>query len=140
MRQTCCSCAKRVSSRVQRVRGGEVVAERFLDDDALPAGTVLVQQAGAMHLLDNFAELAGQGGQIKQQVLPQRRAAERGQQFFQLFVSRRVGDVALAIKQAWPRTRARPFRPPAWCGKTGRARRAIPRATIRPSFRAAQNQ
>ena len=58
---------------VQRAGGGEVMAERFLDDDALPGGTVLVQQPGAMDLLDDFAELAGRNGQVKQQVFPQRR-------------------------------------------------------------------
>ena len=63
------------------------------------AGAVLVQQAGAMDLLDDFAELAGLSGQIKQQVFPQRPAAERGQHFFQLFVGRGVGEIALAIKK-----------------------------------------
>ena len=51
-----------------------------------------------MHLLDDLAELARLGGEIKQQVFPQRPAAERGQQFFQLFVGRGVGQIAPAIK------------------------------------------
>ena len=52
-----------------------------------------------MHLLDHLAELAGLSGEIKQQVFPQRLAAERGQHLLQLLVGRGVGEVALAIKQ-----------------------------------------
>jgi hypothetical protein len=51
-----------------------------------------------VNLLHDLAELAGEGGQVKQQVLAQRGAAKRGEQFLQFFVRRGVGDVALAIE------------------------------------------
>ena len=84
---------------VQRLGGGEIVAEGFLHHDALPAGAFLVQQAGAMDLLDDFAKLARLGREIKQQIFPQRAAAERSQHFLQLFVGGGIGKVAPAIKQ-----------------------------------------
>jgi len=61
---------------VQRVRGGEIVAKRLLDHEPLPAASFLVQQRGAMKFLDDLAELARLRGEIKQQVFPQRPAAE----------------------------------------------------------------
>ena len=76
------------------------MAKRFFNNNPLPAVPVTVmQQSGVMHLLDDLAKLAGQGGQIKQKVLPQRRAAERGQPCFEFFIGRHVGEVALAINK-----------------------------------------
>ena len=62
---------------VKPMRRLEIVAEGFLDDDALPAlGAIFVQQTRAMQLFDRVAELTGHRCQIKKQVLPQRFTAE----------------------------------------------------------------
>ena len=51
------------------------------------------------NLLDDFAELAGQRGEIKEQVVAAAaRCRSESSMFFELSVGRGVGDVALAIK------------------------------------------
>ena len=64
----------RVASQfgVELMRRLQVVAEGFLDHDALPAFlAIFVQQPGTVQLLDGLAELTGHRGQIKKQVVPQ---------------------------------------------------------------------
>jgi hypothetical protein len=51
---------------VQLQRGGQVGAERLLDDDPLPAGAVL--EAGLVQLLADQAEEAGRGGEVEEGV------------------------------------------------------------------------
>ncbi len=76
----------------------QVVAERFLDHNPLPAGLVVpAQQAGPMHLLDDLPELAGHDGKVKEDVPAQWRAAKRAELPLQFRVSRRIGEVAPAI-------------------------------------------
>ena len=85
---------------VQLARRFQIVAERLLDHHPLPAvSAVLLQQPGAMHLLHHLAELAGRGGEIKEQVPAQRLAAESGELLLQRLISCGGAEIALAIKK-----------------------------------------
>ena len=50
---------------VQRARRREVTPKRFFHHDALPAGTISVEQTGPVHILDDHPELAGESRQVK---------------------------------------------------------------------------
>src|SRR6266516_1943382 len=84
---------------VQLSRRPEVVAERFLHDDALLgiARFALVQQTGVVQLLHDLAELARGCGEIKQKVAAQFLVREGGQLVREFLVGSRLGDVPLAI-------------------------------------------
>ena len=76
---------------VQLARRLQVVAERFLDHDPLPAlgRRPFCSSPARCSCSHHLAELAGRGGQIKEQVPAQRLAAERGELLLQRLVSRR---------------------------------------------------
>ena len=84
---------------VQLSRRQEVVAERFLHDDALLgiARFAFVQQTGVVQLLHDLAELARRCGEIKQKVAAQFLVREGGQLVREFLVGSRLGDVPLAI-------------------------------------------
>ena len=84
---------------VQLERGGEVGAEGFLDDDALPLARRLhaLEQVRAAELLHHRAELAGGNGEVEQQVVPQLRHTERRELLLEPRVGSGVGQVALAV-------------------------------------------
>ena len=82
---------------VERPRRFEVMAERFFHHQTLPAGAFALEQTGTMHLLDDFAELAGRNRQIKQQIIAQSGVAERGQLCTQFFIGSLIRQIAHAI-------------------------------------------
>ena len=124
---------------VQRVRGGEVVAERLLDDDALPAGALLVQQRRR----GGFPRRPGRTGSAawrdKTAGFPATARCRTRSASLQVFCRLRRRRGRPGNKTGSRRIPSRPFHPRVSCGKTGRAPRAIPAATIRRSFRAAQS-
>src|SRR5262249_24503147 len=62
---------------VELMGGGQIVAERFFDDNALPAClAIFAEHARVVDLLDDFAELAGHRSEIEQDVVADGFAAE----------------------------------------------------------------
>ena len=120
----------------RRGRGRTVSRRRCAASRRLPCAAAPARCSCSM----TCAELARLRGEIKQQVFPQRRAAERGQHFFQLFVGRGVGEVALAIKQVCGEFLPDRFVHRFGAGKLVERRAQFRAATIRRSFRAAQSR
>src|SRR5262245_51044894 len=83
---------------VQRMSGGEVMTERFLNNNALPAvGLTSRQQFGIVQVFHRFTELTRRNGEIEQKIVAERWVAKGGQALFEFLVSGGIREIAHAI-------------------------------------------
>jgi hypothetical protein len=86
---------------VELMRRGEIVAEGFLDDDALPSlGFFFMKQADGVEMLNHFSKLARQGREIKETVLTQCRIRKSSELFFETLVRCGISQITLTIEKA----------------------------------------
>jgi len=90
---------------VERLGGGEVVAERFFHDNALPTprravgGVVALQQPGAVQVFSGEAELAGGYGEVAHEVAAQGGIAGSRQELLQAGIGDWISQISLTIEQ-----------------------------------------
>ena len=83
---------------IEFARGGEIGAERFLDDDARPTAFACFVQAGAPEMFHDWFELIGRDREIEKSIAA--RAAfgvDLVQALSQTFVARLIAEVALMV-------------------------------------------
>ena len=77
----------------------EVVAERFLDNDALPmrAGLFAMEEFGVVEMFDDFGELAGRRGEIEEEIVAELGVAESVEIGGKLFVGVAIGEITAGV-------------------------------------------